>query len=110
MADNSTAKSKWERADSSRSGLMQRVREACRLTIPGMIPEDGDEDAVEPTPYQSLGARGVNNLASKLLLALFPAGQSFFRMTLSDSVTKALGGDTDVQRLMADYEGRVLKR
>jgi hypothetical protein len=37
-----------------------------------------------PTPYQGLGARGVNNLASKLLLALLPPNASFFRLTLDE--------------------------
>lgn len=39
-----------------------------------------------PTPYQGLGARGVNNLASKLLLALLPPNTPFFRLLL-DSLT-----------------------
>jgi hypothetical protein len=32
------------------------------------------------TPFQSVGARGVNNLASKLLLALLPPNAPFFRL------------------------------
>ena len=30
------------------------------------------------TPYQSIGARGVNNLVAKLMLALFPPNAPFF--------------------------------
>jgi hypothetical protein len=39
-----------------------------------------DENTELPTPYQGLGARAVNNLSAKLLLALFPANTSFFRL------------------------------
>jgi hypothetical protein len=42
------------------------------------------------TPFQSIGARGVNNLASKLLLAILPPGSSFFRLTLDDFVVAKL--------------------
>ena len=34
------------------------------------------------TPFQGVGARGVNNLASKLLLALLPPNAPFFRLNV----------------------------
>jgi len=39
---------------------------------------------VYDTPYQAIGARGVNNLASKLLMALLPPNSPFFRLTIDD--------------------------
>lgn len=36
------------------------------------------------TPFQGVGARGVNNLASKLLLALLPPNSPFFRLKIDD--------------------------
>ena len=41
-----------------------------------------------PTPYQSVGSRGVMNLASKLMLALFPPQAPFFRLDVDDLVYK----------------------
>ncbi len=38
-----------------------------------------------------MGARGVNNLASKLLLALLPPNQSFFRFRMDDQTLAELG-------------------
>ena len=35
-----------------------------------------------PQPYQSFGARCVVNLASRLMTALLPPGQNFFRLTV----------------------------
>ena len=36
------------------------------------------------TPFQGIGARGVNNLASKLLLALLPPNAPFFRLNVDN--------------------------
>ena len=49
-----------------------------RMIFGNLVPYDkvwrtGANEATEyPTPYQSVGSRGVTNLASKLMLALFP--------------------------------------
>jgi hypothetical protein len=43
-------------------------------------------------PYQGVGARGVNNLASKLLLALLPPNSPFFRLTIDDFDLAELAG------------------
>jgi len=83
-----TAKSRWARLQSPRSAVLEKAREASDLTIPGLIPRDGQSDAtILQQPYQSLGARGVNNLSSKLMLALFPPGSPFFRYHIDDRLT-----------------------
>jgi hypothetical protein len=46
-----------------------------------------------PTPYQGLGAQGVNNLSSKLLLSLFPPTQPFFRLVPADPESLRASGD-----------------
>lgn len=78
-----SAKARWSRLDSKRSATLKRAREVSALTIPALLPPEGHNDNSElPTPYQSLGARGVNNLASKMLLALMPPGTPFFKLQL----------------------------
>lgn len=78
-----TATERWTRLDSKRSAVLQRARDVSALTIPALLPPEGHTDSNElPTPYQSLGARGVNNIASKLLLALMPPGTPFFKLQL----------------------------
>jgi hypothetical protein len=57
------------------------------LTIPSLIPPEGHTYSTELyTPFQSLGARGVNALASKLLLTLLPPSAPFFRLVMSEKV------------------------
>ena len=68
-----------------REPFLQRARDAARLTVPALIPPLGHTPHSHLiTPYQGLGAQGVNNLASKLLLSLFPPTQPFFRLVPTD--------------------------
>jgi hypothetical protein len=87
-----TAQAIYTRLESLRWVPLERARDCAALTLPGLIPNQwiNDQTAI-PEPYQSVGARGVNNLASKLLLALFPPGQPFFRLKLVDNLAEELG-------------------
>lgn len=77
------AQRRYSQLCTDRESFLRRGRAASRLTIPHLLPEAGATGSTdEPTPYQGIGARGVNNLASKLTLALFPPGGSFFRSDL----------------------------
>lgn len=108
-----TAKSRWARLQSARSAVLEKAREASDLTIPGLIPRDGQSDAtILQQPYQSLGARGVNNLASKLMLALFPPGSPFFRYHIDDrlSAGQPKGAVNRVRSLLAGTEARAALR
>lgn len=50
-----------------------------------------------PTPYQSLGARGVRTLSSKLLLSLFPTQVTFFKYSIDDFALQKLTGKEDMR-------------
>jgi hypothetical protein len=90
----STAKERFEALNSSRDQVLSRARDAADITIPALMPPDGtDENVTLPQPYQSLGARGVNNLTSKLRLSLFPPGVPFFRFQIEDDTKALLAGD-----------------
>jgi len=90
----STAKERFEKLDSKRDQVLQRARDAADITIPALMPPEGtDENASLPQPYQSLGARGVNNLTSKLRLSLFPPGRSFFRFQMDRETKTMLSAD-----------------
>lgn len=87
-----TAAARYGALSAARTTVLQRAREATRLTIPGIIPDDGqNEHTVFQQPYQSVGARGVANLASYLLLALFPPNVPFARLALDEDTAEALG-------------------
>lgn len=90
----STAKARYSVLDSKRSGVLSRARACSAVTIPSIMPPEGhDEQAPLKTPYQSLGARGVNNLASKMLLALLPTTTTFFRYKVDQEIAEEFGAD-----------------
>lgn len=68
------------------------------LTIPALLPPSGHTpNNVLPTPYQAVGARGVNTTASKLLLTLLPPNAAFFKFNLDDETVKELSGKDDMR-------------
>lgn len=76
----------------NRQTVLERARKASSLTIPGMIPLDGqNEHSTFSQPYQSLGSRCVSHLSSALLLALFPPNLPFFRLSVDELTVQGLG-------------------
>ena len=85
---------RYSQLEGERDTFLERGREAARLTIPTLLPDEGhSSSSIYSTPYQGIGARGVNNLASKLLLALLPPNSPFFRLTIDDFDLQAIAGD-----------------
>lgn len=92
--DKSLIESQYTKMEVDREQYLERAREVAKLTIPHLYPPKGANEATEyPTPYQSVGSRGVTNLASKLMLALFPPQAPFFRLDVDDLVYKQIEGD-----------------
>lgn len=92
-----TARQRYNELTSARTTALQRARDNADLTIPGLIPRDGqDANSSFSQPYQSLGARAVNNLASWLLVTLFPPDQHFFRLSIHEDTADELGADLAV--------------
>lgn len=83
--DSGVAQARYEQLQSGRTPYLTRARQAAALTVPHLMPPDGHSGASElPTPFQSLGSRGLRNLASKNLLALFPPNQPFYKYSIDD--------------------------
>lgn len=91
MIDGQTAAGYYHNLTAEREPFLRRARDVSKLTLPSLVPPEGHSNQTLPTPYQGLGARGVNSLASKLLLALFPPNQSFIRLRLSPDALAQLG-------------------
>ena len=90
-----TAKSRYVKLEGDRRPYTDRAEKCAQYTIPMAFPKDTDSASTNyETPYQSIGARGVNNLTSKLMLALFPPNAPFFRLALGDDIENALGDDS----------------
>ena len=81
------ARTRYETLRSTRDNFMHTAKEAARLTLPYLIKEDDDtsEHKNLRTPWQSVGAKGVVTLASKLMLALLPVNTSFFKLQVDDA-------------------------
>jgi len=73
---------KYTNLEDRRRPFLERGREVAALTMPYLLTREGHSSGFSdfPTPYQSVGAEGVSNLASKLLLSLFPPNAPFFRL------------------------------
>ena len=93
-----TAAARYQRLVTSRDAYLQRARDCSKVTIPTLIPDAGEKDrGTLKTPYQSLGARGVNYLASKLLITLFPPNSAFFKLEIDDLVLQATEGGPEIK-------------
>ena len=114
-----SAKSVYTRLEDDREPFLERARDAASLTIPSLMPrgatgsmpyQNRGQDLSEP--YQSVGARGVNNLASKLLLSLFPVNAKFFRLAVDEGALQELGAfkqaETEVQEALSQIEDTLL--
>lgn len=112
MESDTTIKSRWVLLDNKRTTMLDRARKCAELTIPYLLPPEGhNENDPLTTPYQSLGARCVNNLASKLLLTLLPPNSPFFKLSIPDSLITELtqqlgeqGFKTQVEYKMGQIE------
>lgn len=90
------AKTLYDRLTTDRDAYTQRAENNATYTIPQLFPKESDDGGTQyDTPYQSVGARGINNLASKLLLSLLPPNQPFFRLGLDEQSQQALEASND---------------
>lgn len=86
-----TLQQRYEQLAQHRTSYLNRARSCAALTIPAMLPPDGHSPTAPlPTPWQSLGARGVNHLSSKLLLALFQPNAPFFKLGIDELLLEKL--------------------
>ena len=107
------AEARYRSLETFRQTFLDRARDCSELTIPSLIPPDihtATSDLYQP--YQGIGARGVNNLASKLSLALMPPNAPFFRFMVEPYSLKELADDpdarTDVEKQLGEYERAVM--
>lgn len=96
--DDMTAAARYHSLVTNRDPFLQRARDCSKVTIPGLIPDEnfGDHGRLK-TPYQSLGARGVNYLASKLLITLFPPNSAFFKLEVDSLALRVMDAGPEIK-------------
>lgn len=89
------AKAVYDRLKSDRAAYETRAANGAVVTIPSLFPKESDNASTNyTTPYQAVGARGVNNLAAKVHLALFPL-EPWMKLKVSEWQAKQLVTDPE---------------
>ena len=85
IMENQSAASRYARLASDRTIFLDTARDCAALSLPYLLTPTGVVNGQKlPTPWQSMGAKGVNVMASKLMLSLFPVNATFFKLQVND--------------------------
>ena len=81
------ARQRYNELSSHREQFLNVAYECSELTIPTLLMRNEGDALYQSfqTPWQSVGAKGVTTLSSKLMLGLLPPSTSFFKLQLDDS-------------------------
>ena len=112
MHDNSSCAKRYYKLQADREIYLDRARECSELTLPALVTPEGFSSSTDLyQPFQSIGARGVNNLASKLMLLLFPPNAPFFRLAMDNKTKQELDGEgalrAEIEQGLAGIEREV---
>ncbi len=92
--EHSSAADRYAKLASDRTIFLDTARDCATLSIPHILTPTGVVNGQKlPTPWQSIGAKGVNVMASKLMLSLFPVTATFFKLQINDG---KLASDPDL--------------
>jgi hypothetical protein len=102
-----TASSRYEYLKTYRSHFLSVAVQCSKLTLPYLIQEEGADGKLSTanleTPWQSVGAKGVVTLASKLMLGLFPTQTSFFKLQLDKAAVEAQLDPKSIEELEQSF-------
>lgn len=81
-----SALERYSALTTDREQFLDTARRCAELTLPYLLtPEGASQGDRLPTPWQSVGAKGVNVLSSKMMLSLFPINTTFFKLQINDA-------------------------
>lgn len=94
-----SAQVRYNALKSDRNNAETRAKQCADLTLPTLYKQvtTGKQHPTRTTPYQGTGARCVNSLSSRLLLALFPPNASFFKMSPDSMDAQQLAQQAGIQ-------------
>ncbi len=81
-----SAASRYSELSTNRQQFLDVAIECAQLTLPYLMKQDNDNSNHKPlrTPWQSIGAKSVSTLASKLMMALLPPQTTFFKLQVRE--------------------------
>ncbi len=106
----STSEGRYGTLCSFRRPYLERAWDCAELTIPWLLPRHGHNSTTPlPVPFQNIGARGVNNLGSKLMLALFPPNTPFFKQKADEKLIQQIDrengeGSPEAKNIRTEFE------
>ena len=122
MLEGTSCSKRYHKLSADREIYLDRARECAELTLPSLITPEGFSSSTDLyQPFQSIGARGVNNLASKLMLLIIPPNAPFFRLAMDTKTKQELDGEGDLRaeieqglasierEVMSEIENRALR-
>lgn len=95
-----SAEGRYNQLKSDRNNAESRAKQCATLTLPTLYKEvsKGKSSSSRTTPFQGTGARCVNSLSARLLLALFPANANFFKMSPDGMDANQLAEQAGIQQ------------
>lgn len=102
----------YQKLSTERDDYLTLAREVSKYTLPNLIEPEGERSLTRRyRPWQSVGARLINNLSSKLQLTHMPPAQPFFRLTPSEDALKEFDESqrAEIDEALAKIEQKVLR-
>lgn len=100
-------KARFDALHSRRSQKLRTAIDCAKLTIPSLLPENYNVRGARilPQNFEHLGARAVLNIASKLMIALFPPSSPFFKFTANEVIAQELAELDSMQQAPTESAG-----
>ena len=101
------AKTAYNRLTNDRAPYVTRGENNAALTIPSLFPKDSDDGSTDFTqPWQSVGARGVNNMANRMMMTSFPL-EPWFKLNVNSFAMKDLIEDPETYEEVEKVLGQI---
>lgn len=95
-------KAMFMQMDSTRTAFLSRCEEYAKWTIPATFPLAGEENQELMNAWHAVGARLVNNLSNKMMMALFSPSRPFFRLMMDDQLKAEVMAKTQATEAQID--------
>ncbi len=106
------AETRYNDLTEDRRPFLDRGRECAKYTLPALLlPEEHTNHSDLEDTYQSFGSRAVNSLSAKLLQALMPPNQPFFKLEISEHELQKMNSEDEkanIENALAKIERTVM--